>query len=127
MWFVKNEVGKDYQPGALESTMHWQVIWPRAIALAWQDPVFKAALLGDPRQTIKDYFKYDLSPELDLTIAEVPEGSAAYDPGNAEDPWASLPNLKLTIVLPPAPSAEAQAVAVTVYQDTGRTYPFTCC
>lgn len=125
MWFTK--VGDDFKPGALESTMHWQVIWPRAIALAWQDPDFKAALLSDARVAIKAKFQYDLSPELDLTIVEAPYGSAGYAPGAVTDPWAGLPRLKLEIVLPPAPAAEAQAVAITVYQDTGRTYPFTCC
>lgn len=125
MWFTK--VGDDFKPGALESTMHWQLIWPRVIALAWQDPKFKAALLKDARKAIKTKFQYDLSPELDLTIVDAPEGSPGFRQGLKADPWAGLPRLKLEIVLPPAPSADVQAVAITVYQDTGRTYPFTCC
>ena len=126
LW-ATNKVGDDYKPGALESTMHWQVIWPRAIALAWQDPKFKAQLLKDPRKAIRSQFKYDLSPELDLTIVEAPAGTKGFDGSAKDDPWAGLPNLKLELALPPAPAADAQAVAITVYQDTSRTYPFTCC
>ena len=125
MWFTK--VGDDFKPGALESTMHWQVIWPRVIALAWQDPKFKALLLKDARKAIKTKFQYDLSPELDLTIVDLPDGAPGFKQAAKSDPWAGLPRLKLEIALPPAPSAELQAVAITVYQDTGRTYPFTCC
>ena len=47
--------------------------------------------------------------------------------GSAGDPWGKLPNLALTITIPPAPPPALQAVAITAYQDTGRTYPFTCC
>jgi len=115
-WFKQskdNAPGHDYEPGALESTMHWQVIWPRTIALAWG---------------------YHLMDDLDLTIEDAPE-DATFDPalatnpakGSPQDPWAKLPQLRLTLSIPPAPPAELQGVAITAYQDTGRTYPFTCC
>ncbi len=126
-------MGSDYRAGALEATMHWQVIWPRVIAHAWEDEAFHAALLADPRKVIKERFQYELSPELDLTITDAP-ADATFDPalerapdGEGGDPWAKLPNLKLTITIPPAPPPALQAVAITAYEDTGRTYPFTCC
>jgi len=136
-WFVKGEdnaLGHDYQPGALESTMHWQVIWPRAIALAWEDKEFHRQLKADPRKAIQDRFNYHLMDDLDLVVEDAP-ADAQFDPskatysssGEVQDPWASLPNLKLTLSIPPAPPAELQGIAITAYQDTGRTYPFSCC
>ncbi len=123
-WLAK--VGDDYKPGALESTLHWQVIWPRAIALAWEDPRFHAALKADPKKAIKDTFGYKLSDNLDLEIVDAPADDK-YDEAAAADPWHNLPQLKLTLSIPPKPPAEIQAVAITTYQDTSRTYPFTCC
>ncbi len=134
-WLAKTgaPMGSDYRAGSLEATMHWQVIWPRAIARAWEDEAFHAALLADPRKAILEGFGYELSPDLDLTIADAP-ADATFDPalegkpdGEATDPWGKLPNLALTISIPPAPPPALQAVAITAYQDTGRTYPFTCC
>ena len=98
-----------------------------------EDQTFHDALLSDPRGAIKEGFGYELSPDLDLTIADAP-ADATFDPaqamvadGSAGDPWGKLPNLALTITIPPAPPPALQAVAITAYQDTGRTYPFTCC
>lgn len=135
-WLTKlsdNDLGGDSKPGALESTMHWQVIWPRAIALAWEDKEFHAQLKADPRKAILEKFSYHLTDDLDLTIEDAP-ADAAFDmsqatnaPGEAKDPWSSLPNIKLTLCIPPAPPVALQGVAITSYQDTGRTYPFTCC
>jgi ribosomally synthesized peptide (two-chain TOMM family) len=124
--------GTDYKPGALESTMHWQVIWPRAIARAWEDKAFHDALVADPRKAISDHFGYELSEDLDLTVVDAPaeatfDATAEQKPEGTTDPWAKLPKLKLTISIPPAPEPALQAVAITSYQDTGRTYPFTCC
>jgi len=136
-WFTKvnidNTLGSDSQPGAFEATLHWGVIWPRAIALAWEDPDFHAALKADPRGAIREKFGYELMPDLDLTVEDAPP-EAAFDPdlatlhdGKAGDPWSKMPNLKLTLAIPPKPAPELQAVAITSYQDTGRTYPFSCC
>lgn len=136
-WFKQskdNAPGHDYEPGALESTMHWQVIWPRTIALAWEDPEFHAQLKANPKAAIAEKFGYHLMDDLDLTIEDAP-ADATFDPalatnpasGSPQDPWARLPQLRLTLSIPPAPPAELQGVAITAYQDTGRTYPFTCC
>ena len=127
---VRNTIGSDFKPGALESTMHWQVIWPRAIALAWEDEYFHAALKENPRKAIHETFGYLLNDALELKIVDAP-ANAEFDSGTESakvgDPWAKLPPLKLTITIPPAPPVDLQAVAITTYQDTGRTYPFTCC
>ncbi|MEO1018887.1 MAG: BMA_0021/BMA_0022 family TOMM bacteriocin [Pseudomonadota bacterium] len=134
-WFVpKNALGADFKPGAYDSTLHWQVIWPRAIAKAWEDKAFHEELKADPRAAIAKHFDYVLMPDLDLVITDAP-ADATFDPSQADggygqaaaDPWSKLPNLKLHITIPPAPPAELQGVAITTYQDTGRTYPFSCC
>lgn len=136
-WFGKsddNNLGHDFKPGALESTMHWQVIWPRAIALAWTDEKFHKSLKKNPRKAIAEKFGYHLMDDLELIIEDAPK-EAAFDysksvnpdDGSPGDPWSKLPNLKLVLTIPPAPEASLQAVAITAYQDTGRTYPFTCC
>ena len=40
-------------------------------------------------------------------------------------PWKGLPKMKLKLCIPPKPPAEQQAIAITAYSDTGRTYPMT--
>jgi len=122
----EHDLGVDFLPGAMEAHNHWQVIWPRIIALAWEDKTFHKEVKENPHRAIKEAFGYTLSPSLKLEIVDAP--NAAFDP-DAEfpkDPWSTLPDLKLTIALPPAPPADIQAVAITAYH-TGRTYPFTCC
>ncbi len=124
----EHDLGADFLPGAMESHNHWQVIWPRIIALAWEDKEFHKELKADPHKAINEAFGYKLSPSLKLKIEDAPAG-ATYD-ADADypnDPWSKLPDLELTIALPPAPPADIQAIAITAYQDTGRTYPFTCC
>lgn len=127
---IDNNQGSDFKPGALECTMHWQVIWPRVIAHAWEDDGFREALKNNPREAIHQKFGYLLNDALDLTIVDAP-ADATFDPdieaGGHDDPWAKLPKLKLTMAIPPKPEAKLQAVAITSYEDTGRTYPFTCC
>jgi ribosomally synthesized peptide (two-chain TOMM family) len=126
---ISGPIGLDFRSGALESALHWQVIWPRAIAMAWADDDFRDALIADPRGVIEETFGYHLSENLDLTIEQATAGTferESITPGE-DDPWAGLPKLKLTLAIPPRPSQQLQAVAITAYQDTGRTYPFTCC
>jgi ribosomally synthesized peptide (two-chain TOMM family) len=123
--------GSDFKPGALESSLHWQVIWPRIIAKAWEDATFHQQVKANPRQAIEDHFGYELSTNLKLTIEDAPSDAVFEEndnnPSTPTDPWSKLPPLELTVVIPPPPEARLQAVAITAYQDTGRTYPFTCC
>src|SRR4051794_24625452 len=128
---VAQGLGADFRPGSLESSLHWQVIWPRVIAKAWEDKGFHAEVLANPREAIMRNFGYALSENLDLEIKDAP-ADATFEPDDntpetPDDPWSALPKLKLTVVIPPAPEPSLQAVAITAYQDTGRAYPFTCC
>lgn len=123
----EHDLGADFLPGAMESHNHWQVIWPRIIALAWEDDEFRKEVKANPHEAIKEAFGYTLSPSLKLEIVEAPAAAFDRDVEYPKDPWSKLPDLKLTIALPPAPPADIQAIAITAYQDTGRTYPFTCC
>jgi ribosomally synthesized peptide (two-chain TOMM family) len=128
---VAEGLGADFRPGSLESSLHWQVIWPRVIAKAWEDDEFHAEVMANPHEAIKKHFGYVLSENLDLKIEDAP-ATATFEPEEnspytPDDPWSKLPPLRLTVVIPPAPDPSLQAVAITAYQDTGRTYPFTCC
>jgi ribosomally synthesized peptide (two-chain TOMM family) len=118
----------------LDTQLKWQYVWVEAIALAWRDPAFKARLLKDPRNTLLEYFNFDLGPYVELTVREAtpPDPSAAsqtglqrafggWDPAN--DPLKS----GMIMVLPPAPKVEDQAVALSFYNASGRSYPFTTC
>jgi len=65
---VAQGLGADFRPGSLESSLHWQVIWPRVIAKAWEDKGFHAEVLANPREAIMRNFGYALSENLDLEI-----------------------------------------------------------
>ena len=145
----RGNIGEDHECVAFANARRWQVIWPQVIARAWADPAFKAALIKNPRETITRSFNYDLNADLDLTIQDAPDGTPGFNydlfkelyltfqnapdgtPGynpNAEregDPWKGLPRMELKLYIPPSPPAEQQAIAITVYSDTGRTYPMT--
>lgn len=135
-----NNIGDDFRPGSLEAHMRWQVIWPRVVAKAWRDPDFHAALLADAETAIGEVFGYHFAASLKLVVKDEPnevafDVSKAYntdndlrtEEGRAKDPWNGLSPMELTLYLPPKPDADLQAVAITAYEDTGRTYPFTCC
>jgi ribosomally synthesized peptide (two-chain TOMM family) len=128
---VPEGLGTDFQPGALESSLHWQVIWPRVIAMAWADDEFHEAVKANPRDAIAARFGYMLSDTMKLEVKDAPPEATFVPedlgPDTDNDPWSKLPPLELTVVIPPRPAAALQAVAITAYQDTGRTYPFTCC
>ena len=128
---IPTTTGADFQAGMLEASLHWQVIWPRVIARCWEDEDFHQAVKQDAREAIGKYFGYALSTNLSLTVEDAPRDATFRpeddDPATPEDPWSSLPPLELTLYIPPAPAPALQAVAITAYQDTGRTYPFTCC
>jgi ribosomally synthesized peptide (two-chain TOMM family) len=115
----------------LTTTLEWSSVWMKCIARAWQDPVFKAALLREPEQTLYSYFQFAVPPTLKVQVVEL---SADHQQqtgfgwkGNmsGQSGWLMPPN-QLQMVLPPAPQDPAlQAVALSDYSDTGRTYPFT--
>jgi len=118
----------------LSATLRWRIVWTRAISMAWEKEDYEKSLIADPRTFFKQWFDYELNPDLDLEIQKAPE-SAAYipDPPNGTpvskfDPWMNMPKNKVTMMLPPAPkNVELRAVAITFYADTGRSHPFTSC
>jgi ribosomally synthesized peptide (two-chain TOMM family) len=118
--------GQDDTADAYAKAKRWQLIWPQVIAMAWADSEFKKALIDDPHGTILKHFNYELSKELHLKIEVARSGY--YNPFHnkeQEDPWQGLPLMELTLYIPPAPPEKHQAIAVTAYSDTGRTYPMT--
>ena len=123
--------GADFRPGSLESALHWQVIWPRIIAKAWGDENIPRRGEGESARGDRGLLRLSpvQQPQADdrgcpSTATFKPEDN---NPDTKEDPWSKLPPLELTIFIPPAPEPALQAVAITAYQDTGRSYPFTCC
>ncbi len=118
----------------LDTQLKWQYVWVEAVSLAWRDPAFKKLLLDDPRGTLFTYFGFDLGPYVELKVREAtpppPDARAknglqrafgGWDP--ATDPLKS----EMVMVLPPAPKVEDQAVALSFYNASGRSYPFTTC
>jgi ribosomally synthesized peptide (two-chain TOMM family) len=109
----------------LARALRWRTIWPQVIAHAWAEPKFRDALKKNACQAIWDKFQYKLSPELVLTIKDAPAGKYNPDKPVKEDRWEHLPKMELTLYIPPAPPECQQAVAITHYSETGRTYPMT--
>ena len=120
-----------------QKMLGWQTTWARVIAYAWQDEAFRARLLDkktDMRVLLREEMGYELPVDLDLTVVEVKQGQQSPDGGstygwqkmpNGTEKWV-LPRMKLYMPLPPPPPVEMQAVALSSYLDTGKTYPFTC-
>jgi len=103
----------------------WNAVWPMAIALAWADPEFKAALLKDPRETLSNLMHYDFPKSILLTIKDA--GATPNSGWNEHFNNWNLPATEVTMWLPPAPALDQQAVALGSYTYTGQIYPFTCC
>jgi ribosomally synthesized peptide (two-chain TOMM family) len=103
----------------------WNAVWPMAIALAWTDPEFKAALLKDPRGTLSDLMNYDFPRSIILTVKDA--GDVPESGWNSHFNIWKLPPTEVTLWLPPAPPLEQQSVALASYTYTGQIYPFTCC
>ena len=122
-------MGKDSTAKAMATLIHWDAIWIRAIAWAWTDEHFKARLLADPKTTFENDLLYPIeNHDIDLEIIEVTDPDLGWENqgvSTTKDPWEGLPNMKLTLYLPPPPAnPEDRAVALADYADTGRTYPF---
>ncbi|MFL9874887.1 BMA_0021/BMA_0022 family TOMM bacteriocin [Paraburkholderia megapolitana] len=108
----------------LESMLEFQEVYLRAIALSWQDAEFRTALLANPTDALGRYFDYQCPWLLDLRVtAAGPE--FGWNP--ATQRWR-LPQNAMTFGVParPQPAVE-EAVALSVYNDAGPSYLFTCC
>ena len=107
-----------------ESLLEFQEVYVRAVALAWSDPQFKADLLADADNALRNSFGYICPWNVDLRFRE------ATGPGDGWDPAArkwNLPPMRTTFGVPVAPPFEEQLVAFAAYNDAGPTYLFTCC
>lgn len=109
---------------SLDSMLEFQEVYLRAIALSWKDPEFKQALLANPFDALGRYFDYQCPWLLDLTVTEV---GPNFGWDAAAQRW-TLPQNVMTFGVPvrPLPSDE-EAVALSVYNDAGPSYLFTCC
>lgn len=108
----------------LESMLEFQEVYLRAIALSWKDEVFKEALLSDPFDALGRYFDYQCPWLLDLKIEEPGPG---YGWDEAKQRW-HLPKNTMTFGVPERPQpASEESVALSVYNDAGPSYLFTCC
>jgi ribosomally synthesized peptide (two-chain TOMM family) len=79
----------------------------KAVALAWKDEAFKALLLQNPREALKNSFGVELAQDVELRVREGAQGDMRA---------ASTSDKLLDITLPPTPQLSAmQAVAVGNY------------
>lgn len=71
----------------------------RAIALEWQNPEFKKALLADPKAAMKEWLKYDFPFDMDV---KADDNSAKWTPG-LNGGWTVYTMNVVDVMLPPRP------------------------
>jgi ribosomally synthesized peptide (two-chain TOMM family) len=116
---------------AFDQMIRWFHVWPQAVARAWGDPQFEQHLIQDTHLALHNAFGYQVPGGVLLKAerADIAHQWVATDidpcmPGD----WVSLPDIDLTMILPPRPKNETEGpVALGAYAETGRTYPFTMC
>lgn len=98
----------------------WQGVWMRAVALAWKEPEFEAALRKDPREALKKRFDFDLPASIQLKVVSSSEKNAV-----AGGTWTA-DNSEVELILPKKPADVADhAVALSSLTDSsGRSH---CC
>ncbi|WP_437678783.1 BMA_0021/BMA_0022 family TOMM bacteriocin [Sorangium sp. So ce131] len=113
----------------IRSALKWQDAWMMAIALAWSDKDLEDALIGDPVTFFAVHCNYRVPDGITLTVSRMDADTKdamgrkpGWDPANHI--WF-LKKSELTMYLPPKPDQSHQAVALSAYLATGRTYPFT--
>lgn len=122
-------VGPEGPLKGLRDSMKWQDAWMMAIAIAWSNEALQQELIQEPRKFFKERCDFDLPPGLTFKVITTPEKDSegnrtGWDP---EKKLWYLKNTEVTMYLPPAPALQDQAVALSAYLATGRTYPFTLC
>lgn len=83
----------------------------RAVALAWQDDGFKAALRENPRAAVRQYLNYEIPFALEIDVIF---DNAEFCPQTLLD-WLVKKTDRLQLNLPPAPPANQQAEALAAY------------
>lgn len=113
----------------IRANMLWQDAWIMAIALAWSDDALREELKSDPAAFFKQHCNFNVPESLTIEVLDSPDAdSQGVAPG--WDPETGIWYLRNTVVqmyLPPPPPVEQQAIAMSAYVATGRTYPFTVC
>ena len=126
--FFTSGVGPEDPIDGIRGDAEWQNAWLSAIALAWSSPELQKALIADPRLFLLEQFKYKVPDGLTLVVRESEEKD---DEGHATG-WSPstrlwyLNNTEVVMYIPRAPDLKDQALALSAYAATGRTYPFTC-
>jgi hypothetical protein len=124
---------------AFDQMVRWLRVWPRVVARAWKDPTgFGDYLQKAPVAALETEFKLKVPHDTKLTVRyEVDERKeldeikdrkqheerkklidSCYPPGRP-------PHVDLVMILPHAPQASDQAVAMASYFESGRSNPFT--
>jgi len=102
-----------------ESLLEFQEVYLRAVAHSWTNAEFKRELLENPAETIERYFGYRLPWALDFKLKE----GGKYENGV----W-DIPPHTICVGIPDAPlKFEDQAIALSLYNDSGPIYLFSCC
>jgi ribosomally synthesized peptide (two-chain TOMM family) len=134
-------IGEDPQ-SALDLQDRWKIIWPAAVAQAWVDKEFKAALLKDAAAAIADKFDFLIPPALNVVVIDALKQSAADSVSDARP--VNVPKMffdekkkkwifphhttTLFIVLPTPPEGQKDMpVALAAYVGEGFGDGFTCC
>src|SRR5262249_41365596 len=111
--------------------------WPQVAADLWERRPDAAQMINQDDYTKQQEAEFKFN--RDALMAEG-RPKAAHHPAtahhpetvhhpetfaNAKDSRQGLPPMKLTLYIPPPPEEKDQAIAITAYSDTGRTYPMT--
>jgi ribosomally synthesized peptide (two-chain TOMM family) len=110
----------------------------RLIALAWNDPTFRAALFSaeDARNLVQDAMDVVIPWNFRLKFTEhkVRNRTAPHGPGGDQPrllstesfDFSDFPFSEICINMPESPDSRQRAIALAAYNDTGTQYPFTC-
>jgi ribosomally synthesized peptide (two-chain TOMM family) len=100
----------------------------RAVALAWRNADFRAALSRNALEALAEYFGYNCPWDLKIVVKDDSHAHWKEASGSGPSQWTSLSNniLKLDLPQPPG-TVDIRAIALTAYNETGPAYPFTCC
>jgi ribosomally synthesized peptide (two-chain TOMM family) len=109
----------------------WNVVWIKAIALAWKNAEFEAKLLSNARDALATYLNYSVPPGIDLKVVRVQTDDKEGFGWDAlgQGGWA-LPQTVVTVPLPPKPkdvSDQAIALANLIGGKGGGSCGGTCC
>ena len=125
---ARNMPGDEGIIAGIRGLDQWRRAWARAVAFAWESKEHEKELLKNPEK-IFEMFDYEIPPGLKVKVEKYKgDNEYKYKPG--KNGWLHMEDElsgEVTMILPPAPKKELQALALADYDATGKTYPFTCC